>query len=61
MNYAGKAIFANQTRIIKDLSITLEGKVMADIAGICDPKFAEVRDILSAALIRVTMLGCRLR
>ena len=35
---------------MKDGSLVFEGELMSDIAGVCDPKFSEARDILAASI-----------
>jgi CubicO group peptidase (beta-lactamase class C family) len=35
---------------MKEGSLAFEGKLMSDIAGVCDPKFSEARDILAASI-----------
>ena len=35
---------------MEDGSLVSEGKLMSNIAGVCDPKFSEARDILAASI-----------
>ena len=35
---------------MKDGSLVFEGELMSNIAGVCDPKFSEARDILAASI-----------